>query len=299
MYLVGDIMTQMRPILLELCEESVVLTTKSLADQTTFASLAVRVLTVAIDIVTTKFPLPIVIAIEEAFRLNLPTIPTGAILGAFLSANLVLTCVAFPGDFQVPVTVESLPLLNRVGQAVVQALIASVDPDIEVADDLSTIVQGLGIEIRNKSVVHFNTLANRCHVPDTSNFGSIEKHIPNPTVVEHAGNFLRSALARYLPTPEPLLPTIPFAHAAVAEQSNDPNPVPTDHGSAFLGLLDQFIKKSLARESSAENHMHQFHQYHLHHITNSVHHNPTGPSLNSGSSRAGSFRQNGNKQTRL
>jgi len=278
-YLVDEISIQMRPILMELCEESVVLSTKSLADQTTFASLAVRVLTATIDIVTTKFPLPICIAIEEAFRLNLPQLPSGALLGAFLCANLVNTCVAFPDDFQVPVTVESLPLLMRVGQAVVQALIASVDPNVEVGDDISTIVQGLGLEIRNKSVVHFNGLASRCHVPDGMNFGCIEKHPQHANVIEQAGNFLRSALLQFSPDIDP------FVQPSTLERESTPVTVQKSVEALppFVALINQFIKNSLARESSHENHLHQFHQYHLHHFTNSVHHNPQGPSLNSSS----------------
>jgi hypothetical protein len=264
-YLGADIFAHIRPIFVEICEDAVVLSTKSLADQTLFASLSVRLLTAAIEVVTTKFPLPLCIAIEEAFRLNLPQMSsTSGFLGAYLCANLVRACVAFPDEFQIPVTPESLPLLTKVSSVVVHALIASVDDVTDLpSDDISvTIVNGLAIDVRNKSIANFNALVSKCHsATSVVDFGAVEKLPVSPLLTERIAKILSPLIQLPEAPAEPnttgTLPAIP----------------------PFVALLEEFSRKAFAVEASRETHTHQFHQYHQHRYKVSTHYNPQGPSL--------------------
>ena len=268
-YLGGEIFTHIRPILVEICEEAVVLSTRSLADQTMFASLAVRLLTAAIDVVTLKFPLPLCIAIEEAFRLNLPQVgSTSAFLGAYLCTNLIRACVAFPEEFQIPITSESLPLLTRVSSVVVHALVASVDDITDLpTDDISvTIVNGLAMDVKHKSVANFNALVSKCHSATTvTDFGSIEKSTLSPLVAERMAKILTPLVK--VEEPPSIPPVTP--------------PIVTPEVPPFVALIEEFTRKAFAVESSRETHTHQFHQYHQHKYSVSTHYNPQGPSLNS------------------
>ena len=246
-YLAGDIVASIGPILTELCEESVSLSSRSLADQTTFASLAVRLITAAVEIVTTRMHIGFCIALEEAFRLNFPAIPTGPLLGAFLCANLISACIAFPDDFQVPVNRESMPLLTRIHTAVVQALIASVEtngvPDLP--GDIATIVHGLGMDIRNKSSLSFNTLASRCHSGFLT-LPSVER-VCDTRSLEQAARVLGRIHIKQCPEPTERLIKQTFIEAA-----------------------QEFQKGALERRDKQT---HFFHQYHLHHCNYGVHHN--------------------------
>lgn len=268
-YLGPEIVTHIRPILVEICEEAVVLSTRSLADQTMFASLTVRLLTAAIDVVTSKFPLPLCIAIEEAFRLNLPQInPTSAFLGAYLCANLIRACVSFPEEFQIPITSESLPLLTRVSSVVVHALVASVDDITDLpTDDISlTIVNGLAMDVKHKSITNFNALVGKCHSATTVvDFGSVEKTPLSQAVADRTAKILLPLIK----VEEP--PSVP----PVAIPSQQPEIPP------FVSLIEDFTRKAFAVESSRDTHTHLFHQYHQHKYTVSTHFNPQGPSLNS------------------
>ena len=267
-YLGGEIFTHIRPIFVEICEEAVVLSTRSLADQTMFASLAVRLLTAAIDVVTSKFPLPLYIAIEEAFRLNLPQISsTSAFLGAYLCANLIRACVAFPEEFQIPISPESLPLLTRVSSVVVHALVASVDDVTDLpSDDISlTIVNGLAMDVKHKSITNFNALVSKCHSATTVvDFGSIERSPLPPIIAERMAKIL-SPLVK-VEEPPSVPPVAP--------------PIVTPEIPPFVSLLEEFTRKAFAIESSRETHTHQFHQYHQHKYSVSTHYNPQGPSMN-------------------
>lgn len=265
-YLTNEIIALMKPILMELCEEAVSLSTKSLADQTTFASLAVRLSTAAIEIITTKLPIPFVIALEEAFRLNMVDVPTGPLLGAFLTANLITASVAFPDDFQVLLTTESLQLLTRLHTVVVQALITSVDESsVDDSGDLATLVRGLGADIRGKSAALFHGLAARCHVPNQT-FPAIER-VSDQRILDQAANVLRQFVTvQRSPVVEPVIPT-PVVVAG---------PVAT---SPFVSLLEDFKARAFNRESKPDHPIHYFHQYHLHTYVNGTHFNPHGPTL--------------------
>lgn len=263
-YLGAEILAHIRPIFVEICEDAVVLSTKSLADQTLFASLSVRLLTAAIDVITSKFPLPLCIAIEEAFRLNLPQISsTSGFLGAYLCVNLIRACVAFPEEYQIPVTPESLPLLTKVSSVVVHALIASVDDITDLpSDDISvTIVNGLAIDVRNKSIASFNALVTKCHsATSVVDFGAVEKVPLSPIAADRVAKVLSPLVQA------PVIPT---------EQNPSQPEIPP-----FVALLEEFSRKAFAMEASRDTHTHQFHQYHQHRYNVSTHYNPQGPSLN-------------------
>ena len=260
-YLTNEIIASISPILVELCEEAVTLSTRSLADQTTFASLAVRLTTAAIDIVTTRLPIPFVIAVEEAFRLNIPSVPTGPLVGAFLTANLISASVAFPDDFQIPLTIDSLPLLTRVHSAVVQALIASVDSQVDLTGDLATLVHGLGMDIRSKATAGFNALVARCHL-GASSFPAIER-VSDSRILDAAAAVLRNIK---LPPRD-----------SIIDPTSLPTPIRPE--GAFLALLEDFKARAFSRESKIDQPIHHFHQYHLHHYSHGTHFNPQGPVL--------------------
>ena len=265
-YLTNEIIALMKPILMELCEEAVSLSTKSLADQTTFASLAVRLSTAAIEIITTKLPMPFAIALEEALRLNMVDVPTGPLLGAVLTANLVSASIAFPYDFQVSLTTESLQLLTRLHTVVVQALITSVDDSsVDDSGDLSTLVRGLGADIRGKSAVLFHGLAARCHVPNQT-FPAIER-VSDQRILDQAANVLRPFVTvQRSPVVEPVIPAPIVVGGPVAT-------------SPFVSLLEYFKARALNRESKPDHPVHSFHQYHLHTFVHGTHFNPHGPTL--------------------
>ena len=271
-YLGPEILTHIRPIFVEVCEEAVVLTSKSLADQTMFASLSVRLLTSAIDLVTSKFPIPLCIALEEAFRINLIRItPTSSFLGAYLCAQLIRTCVAFSEEFQIPVSFDSLPLLTRVSSVVVHALVASVDEIVDLpTDDISlTIVNGLAMDIRNKSVSNFNALVSKCHSATTvSDFGAIEKSAP---LISSSDNERLAAI---------LSSFVQISRPPAEESNHSPPPELAPETPPFVKLVNEFTRKAFALESSPDFNSHQFHQYHLHKYGVSTHYNSQGPCMN-------------------
>lgn len=255
-YLMNDIIGGLRPILAELCAGP--LSTKSLVDQTSFASLAVRLSTAAIEIVTSRMPLPFVVAVEEAFRLNLPEVPTGPLVGAFFTASLVSASVVFANEFQLEVSPESLGLLTRAHSAVVQALVASVDSSVEVASDLQILVHGLGSDIRNKSAGGFNSLVANC--ADPGPVGAIER-VNEPRILDQAAAVL------LLHNPQVAIPTVL------------PTTTPAPSESPFLQLLDDFKARAFALK--ANHAIHPFHQYHLQHYSFGTHFNPNGPTFDS------------------
>ncbi len=267
-YLLNDIIGSIRPILVELCDEAAAEPlSKSLANQTIIASLSVRLWTTAVEIITSRMPLPFVIAIEEAFRNNLPQIPTGPLLGAFLTACLVTSSIVFSSqDLQLPnVSPDSLPLLVRVYTAVVEALIASVDSGScrGTAPDIAALVQGLGMDIRNRATPAFNALVSKCRHVESSGLSSIRfpaiERVSESSILDRAAAVLRAA--------------------------SDPVP---HHGittAPFLKLLDDF--KARAFELKSKHAIHSFHQYHLHHYSFGTHDNPQGPTLADTARRGG------------
>ena len=261
-YLLNDMIELMRPILVELCEEATAFSlSKSLADQTIVASLSVRLWTAAVEIVTARMPLPFVIALEEAFRLNFPEIPTGSLLGAFLTASLVTASVAFASqDMQIPnISADSLPLLVRVQTAVVEALVASVDTGSAAATspESGALVQGLGLDIRNKATPAFNALVAKCHELEAKGVSQIRfpaiERVSESSILERAAAVLTATI---LPSPPVIEPE---------------NPV------SFLQLLSDFKKRAF--ELKSKHAIHSFHQYHLHHYSFGTHANPQGPTL--------------------
>jgi hypothetical protein len=273
-YLLNDMIGLLRPILVELCDEAAaaVVLSKSLADQTLVASLSVRLWTAAVEIVTSRLPLPFVIAVEEAFRTNLPEVPTGSFLGAFLTACLVTACTVFAAqDLQISnLSSDSLPLLMRVHTVVVEALIFSTDAPSTVGStsrEFVPLVQGLGFDIRNRATPAFNALVAKCHQVETSGplairFPAIER-VSESSILERAACVLRSALSTKTQN-APIASNIP-----VGDSSPPVNP--------FLQLLDEF--KTRAFELKSKHAIHSFHQYHLHHYSYGTHANPQGPTL--------------------
>lgn len=246
----------MRPILAEL--------SKSLADQTIVASLSVRLRTAAVEIVAGRMPLPFVKALERAFRHNVSEIPTGPLLGAFLTACLVTASIGFAcQDIQIPnMSPDSIPLLVRVQTAVVEALVASVNTGgvTGTSPESVALLQGLGLDIRNKATPAFNALVAKCKQLQTRCVGRIRfpaiERVSQSSIRDRAAAVLRKARGiAVLPVPTVAEPEIP----------------------SFLQLLDDFKKRAF--ELKHNHTIHSFHQYHLHHYSFGTHANPQGPTL--------------------
>jgi hypothetical protein len=259
-YLLNEMIGSIRPILAEMLQDESVSVplSKSLADQTIIASLAVRLWTAAVDVVVFKMPLPFVIAIEEAFRLHVPSIPTGPLVGVFLTSCLVTSCVVFcSDDFHITTTPESLSLLVRVHTAVNEALIASLGQPTSVSSDLAQLIQGIGNDIHNRATPLFHGLVARCTNPVIP---KIER-VNEPRILERAACVLRQTIKKGV-TVKPDL--------AVQEEGEQTGP--------FKKLLEDFKARALELKN-IKHAIHPFHQYHLHHYSFGTHSNPQGPTL--------------------
>lgn len=275
-YLLNDMIGSIRPILAELCDESMAVPlTKSLADQTIIASLAVRLWTAAVDVVTCKMPLPFLIAIEEAFRINFANVlPIPSLVGAFVTSCLISSCVVFAKhDLQiVGISPECLPLLVKVHTAVIEAMIASVDPGGSTSGDLAQLVQGLGNDIRNKATPLFNAMIARCrHIETAAGTDGIQlpsiERVSEPRILDRAAAVLRAAEQKNQPSPSKPPPSVAASDISAV----------TNRVAPFLQLLTDF--KSRAFELKLKHSIHPFHQYHLHHYSFGTHLNPQGPTL--------------------
>ena len=261
-YLLNDMIGSIRPILVELCEEAAAEPlSKSLANQTIIASLSVRLWTMAVEIITSRMPLPFVIAIEEAFRHNIPQISTGSLLGAFLTACLVTSSVVFASqDLQVTnISADSLPLLVRVHTVVMEALISSVDSGGSfpgTAPDIAPLVQGLGLDVRNRATPAFNALVAKCREVESTGAASMRfpaiERVSESSILDRAAAVLRST-------------------------SSGPAPATPPRTPPFLQLLEDFKERAFKLKSKHA--IHSFHQYHLHHYSFGTHENPQGPTL--------------------